>query len=73
MKTARQHILKLYPELTHEQFTTHLVESLMESYAKEHACNFSDWIDDHLNKEPDDFKLTTQKLYDKWTTPCTAG
>lgn len=33
--TAREHILKLYPELTTDDFTAHLVELLMESYATE--------------------------------------
>ena len=43
MKTAEEHILKLYSELKVDKFTYSLVKSLMESYARENAIEFSMW------------------------------
>ena len=39
---------------------------ILESYAKQRAIDFLDWVEDHLNKEPDDYILISKELYDKW-------
>jgi len=53
--------------------TWNKVKALIKSYAKQHACNFLDWVDEHLNENPDDSKLTAQKLYDEWQSKQLAG
>jgi len=67
MKTARKHILELYPELTQEEFTVHLVELLMESYAKEHAIKFAEWYETDETDKLDKFlDMSITKLYEAW-------
>jgi len=62
MKTPREHILELYPELTEEQFTIHLVELLMESYAKEHVTEFVRY----LHPIPELNKQIIENEYTEW-------